>query len=165
MSKKRKIEFYSIVQDIIDNKEFNKLQSEPHHGITTYDHSLRVARWTYKVGKTLHMKNTNKVTRAALLHDFYIDDDLEGNALDKLKSHPKLALENSLKYYKLDKMQQDIIVKHMFPYTLSLPKYKESYLVSTIDKLVSTYEMIRYKASLKLGIYLLFLIEIVRLPE
>ena len=111
------------------------------------------------------MKNMEKTTRAALLHDFYIDEELDGNAFKKLKSHPKMALENSMKYYDLDKMQQDIIVNHMFPCTLSLPKYKESYLVSTIDKVVSTYEMLRFKASLKLGIYILFLIEILRLPE
>ena len=165
MSQKKTKEFYSLVQDIVDNEEFNKLNTELHHGITTYAHSVRVAKWTYKVSKAFKMKNADKTTRAALLHDFYINDDLDGNGYDKLKSHPKLALQNSMKYYDLDNMQQDIIVNHMFPCTHTLPKYKESYLVSTIDKIVSLYEMIRFKASLKLGIYMLFAFEIIKLHE
>jgi len=165
MSKKKTMEFYSIVQDIVNNEEFNKLNNELHHGITAYAHSLRVAKWTYKVSKALRMKNMKKTTRAALLHDFYLGEDLDCNGFQKLREHPKLALQNSMKYYELDNIQQDIIVNHMFPCTLNLPKYKESYLVSTIDKIVSTYEILRFKLSLKLGIYFLFLFEIIRLPE
>jgi len=33
----------------------------------------------------------------------------------------------------------------MFPVTKTLPKYKESYLVSSVDKVVGLYEMLRYK--------------------
>ena len=163
---KCKDEFYSLVQDIIDNEKFNKLTNELHHGISRYDHSMRVAKWTYKIGKKCNMKKLNDTTRAALLHDFYTNEELKGNSgLKNLKVHPNQALNNSMKYFELDKVQQDIIKSHMFPCTLSLPKYKESWLVSGVDKLVGTYEMIRYKISLYLGIYLLFLFEVLTIPR
>ena len=161
-----KEEFNSLVKDIVDNKNFNKLNKELHHGITRYDHSMRVAKWTYKIGKAFKLKKLNETTRAALLHDFYTNDDFQKtNSIKKLAEHPSIALENSLKYYELDDIQQDIIKAHMFPCTKQLPKYKESWLVSGIDKLVGTYEMLRFKVSLYLGIYLLFLFEIIRIPR
>lgn len=164
--KKNNGEFYSIIKDIIANKKFNKLNKELHHGITRYDHSMRVAKWTYKICSLLNKDNVNEVTRAALLHDFYVDTDLKSpKNYQKLGEHPNVALENSEKYFELDDMQADIIKSHMFPCTLVIPKYKESWLVSLIDKTVGTYEMIRFKLSLYIGIYLLFLFEIIRIQK
>lgn len=166
MTKKAKEEFNSLVEDITNNNKFNKLNKELHHGITRYEHSMRVAKWTYKICNTFNIKNKNEVTRAALLHDFYVDKDLVSlHSYEKLGEHPDVALENSLKYFKLDEIQQDIIKSHMFPCTTAIPKYKESWLVSAVDKTVSAYEMLRFKVSLYVGIYLLFLFEIIRLPR
>ena len=162
---KSKDEFYSLVQDIIDNEDFNKLADDLHHGITRYDHLVRVAYYSFLVSKFLKL-NYVETTRAALLHDFYSNEELKGNGgLKKLRVHPNVALNNSLKYFELDNVQKDIIKSHMFPCTLSIPKYKESWLVSGVDKIVSTYEMVRYKISLYLGIYLLFLFEILTIPR
>ncbi len=159
-------EFNSIIDDIINNNKFNKLKKELHHGITRYDHSYRVARWTYSICDFFNMKNKDNAVRAALLHDFYIDKDLEDfNSYEKLGEHPNMALTNSLKYFELDSMQQDIIKNHMFPRTVAIPKCKESWLVSGVDKVVSTYEMLRFKAGLYLGIYLLFVFEVIKLPR
>ena len=161
-----KDDFNSLISDIINNKKFNKLDKELHHGITRYAHSMRVAKWTYMICKLFNMKNKDNTTRAALLHDFYTDKDLEGNSsVKRLGLHPNMALENSIKYYKLDDIQKDIIKTHMFPCNFDIPKYKESWLVSGVDKLVSTYEMLRYKASLYMGIYALFLFEMIKLPR
>ena len=48
------------------------------------------------------MKNNEEATRAALLHDFYINEDLTGNGAQRLGRHPQVALENSLKHYDLN---------------------------------------------------------------
>ena len=40
-------EFYSIINDIITNDEFIKTKYIRHHGITRYNHSLRVAYHTF----------------------------------------------------------------------------------------------------------------------
>lgn len=166
MSNKKKEEFNSIIEDITNNNKFNKLNKELHHGITRYEHSMRVARWTYKICNLLKMKNKEDVTRAALLHDFYINDDLvSDNGASKLGEHPNVALENSKKYFELTDIQADIIKTHMFPCNFDVPAYKESWLVSGIDKAVSTYEMLRFKSPLYAGIYALFLFEIIRMPR
>ncbi len=166
MSNKQKEEFNSLVQDIIENKKFNKLTKELHHGITRYEHSMRVARWTYKVCNLLKMRYKTDITRAALLHDFYINDDLiSENGASKLGEHPSVALKNSKKHFDISEIQADIIKTHMFPCNFDIPKYKESWLVSGVDKAVSTYEMLRFKSSLYMGIYLLFLFEMIKLPR
>ncbi len=159
-------EFNLLIKDIDNNKKFSKLRGELHHGITRYDHSMRVAKWTYKICNLFKMKNKDITTRAALLHDFYINEDLNAvNSVKALNVHPSKALENSKKYFEINSIQEDIIVNHMFPCTKKLPKTKEGLLVSGVDKAVSTYEMLRFKASLYAGIYLLFLFEIIRIPK
>ena len=166
MTKKQQEELNSLVQDIVDNKRFNKLKKELHHGITRYEHSMRVARWTYKVCQLLKMNQKDDVTRAALLHDFYINEDLvSNNGTSKLREHPSVALENSKKYFKVTDIQADIIKTHMFPCNFDIPKYKESWLVSGVDKAVSTYEMLRFKSALYMGIYALFLFEMIGIPR
>ena len=38
----------------------------------------------------------------------------------------------------------DIIVKHMWPLTVTLPKYRESYIVTLADKYCATSEMLKF---------------------
>lgn len=42
-----------------------------------------------------------------------------------------------MKYFTLTPVEEDIILKHMWPLTLKLPRYRESVLVSLADKIVS----------------------------
>ena len=161
MTDREKREFDSIISDIVFNKEFNRLHTELHHGITRYEHSLRVAKYSYLVSKKVKLNNVDKITRAALLHDFYVDEDMiECSEPKKLRIHPKVALDNASKYYELNDMQKDIIRTHMFPVSLKVPKYKESWLVSIVDKVVGTYEMLRFKTPLYASIYILFFMQI-----
>jgi len=158
--------FQNLTYDILSNKKFNKLKYEPHHGITRYEHSLRVAKWTYLICDSLHMQNRNLTTRAALLHDFYLDEELKKySSPEKLKIHPNQALKNSLKYFKLDPISQNIISTHMFPCNSKMPQYKESWLVSGVDKVVGAYEMLKFKGPLYIGIYTLFLFELITLQR
>ena len=162
MSIKKRLDYDNIVKDILDNEEFKKLHLEPHHGISRYDHVLRVSKVSYFIARNLKLNHLEEITRAALLHDFYFDKDLaEYDAYEKLSVHPYKALENSLKYYALSDLECDIIVKHMYPHTKEKPKYFGSYLVSICDKLAATYEMSRFKLALKLSIYLLFVYNVV----
>ena len=47
-----------------------------------------------------------------------------------LVNHPKIALENSIKYFDLNDLEQDIIKAHMFPVGKTVPKYLESWIVN-----------------------------------
>lgn len=162
MSINKKIEYQEVVQDILDNEEFKKLYLEPHHGISRYEHVLRVSKLTFGFCKIFKVKRISEITRAALLHDFYFDKDLEEyDAYEKLSIHPYKALDNALKYYDLSDLEKDIIVKHMYPHTKKRPKYFGSYLVSICDKVAATYEMSRFKLALKFSIYLLFIYNVI----
>lgn len=131
--------FFSIINEIILNEKFLELKKLKHHGITRYNHSLRVAYHTYKITKKLNL-NYKEATRAALLHDFFTDETKNLKSIKKLKIHPEYALNNAKRYYQLTPLEEDIIIKHMYPVTKKMPKYKESWIVDIIDDICSLYE-------------------------
>lgn len=133
-----KEEFNSIIEPYLIN-EFNKLKDINHHGITRYDHSIRVAYYTYLVTKVLHI-NYEEATIAALLHDFFTDEVDNEMSIFKLRRHPKHALNNASKYFYLTDLQKDIISTHMFPVTFTPPKYLESWIVDIVDDISAIYE-------------------------
>ena len=137
-------EYINYVEDILDNKEFNELKKYLHHGGNRYDHCLRVSYHSYKLAKKFKLKE-KEVARAGLLHDFFMVNNQEIGLKRRIKvlfTHPKIALSNAQKYYKLNDMEKNIIVSHMFPIGLTLPKYKESWLIDTVDNAMSIYERI-----------------------
>lgn len=157
MTKKHKQEFDLIVDDIINNETFKELDKEFHHGITRYGHSYRVAKGVYLMTKKLGFSTYKEATRAALMHDFYFNNQLVGNSEPKkLVKHSEVAYANASKYYDLSMRQKNMIESHMFPLSKVMPKYKESICITIVDKVVASYEIPRYKLSTKLGIYLLF---------
>lgn len=165
MSFLQKQEFHEIVKDILNHDDFKKLDLELHHGISRYGHSMRVAKYTYCVAKKLHW-DYESITRAALLHDFFFDIQLEKFGVAKTWcKHPEMALDNAKKYFDVNERQENIIISHMFPSCKVMPKYKESWLVTCVDKFVSFYEMYRFKASLVLGIWAIFLFNMVTLQK
>jgi len=139
-------DFLEIIQPILKIDEFNDTKKRAHHGITRFDHSMNVAYITYIICKNMNL-NYKEATFAALLHDFFNSEVASENGYKRLIDHPKVALKNAEKYFKLTPLQKDIISKHMFPVTFTPPKYKESLLVSLIDKYSSinerTYSSIR----------------------
>ena len=59
-----------------------------------------------------------------------------------LFNHPKIALKNAMNIYELSLLEQNIIESHMFPIGLTLPRYKESWLVNLVDDYFSIYERV-----------------------
>ena len=161
-----KIEFEIICKDILNDDKFKRLSDELHHGITRYDHSIRVAKKTYKVAKFLRFKNYELTTKASLLHDYYLDNEIdEYTSKEKLFIHPNKALENAKDLIEINKISEDIIKNHMFPLTKHIPKTKEGVLVSIVDKLVSLYEMCFFKATLQVSIIMLFIFNIININD
>lgn len=166
MTKTQKEEFEFIIQDITNNNNFRELDNEFHHGISRFGHSYRVAKGVYLLTKSLGFSSYIDATRAALLHDFYFNYQLEDKSeRKKFIEHPNLAILNASKYYDLNKVQKNMIASHMFPTCKELPKYKESICLTLVDKLVAIYEMQRYKLGMKLGIYLLFVLNMITLQK
>ena len=137
-----KKDYIALVQDILENKEFKRLESIVHHGNNRMDHSLRVSYYSYKIGKVFTL-DYRQIARAALLHDFFFEENDKVNRKVKLKTlmkHPEYALENAKKYFELTDMESDIIKTHMFPVIPKVPKYFESWLVDIVDDVVSISE-------------------------
>jgi len=133
-------EYNTIIEDILKNKEFKKISNCKHHKTTRLEHSKRVSMTAYKICKKLNLDYVS-AARGGLLHDFFLNDYANENGYKLIKNHPKIALRNSRKHFKLNKKEENIIVSHMFPLNLKIiPKYKESYIVSFIDKVIGVYE-------------------------
>ena len=135
-------DYLKIVNDILNNNEFKKLKEYKHHGDNRMDHCIRVSYGSYLFSKKLRLK-TKEITRGALLHDFFLINNQEISLAKRIKVliiHPKISLYNSKKYFKISSLEENIILSHMFPLYLILPKHRESWIVNTVDKFVSIYE-------------------------
>ena len=60
------------------------------------------------------------------------------------------AYKNAKSELNLNRVERDIIVKHMFPLTILPPMYLESWIVTFSDKYVSAVETIK-RRSMKVG--------------
>ena len=144
------VKFDVIAKDIIEKDKFKSLKSEPHHGLSRYDHVIRVAKKTYLISKIFRMDYIS-ATRGALLHDYFNDSDYhETKGLKKGSIHPVIALNNARREYFLNPKEENIIVSHMFPLGTVKPNCKESWVVTGVDKSVALYECAKFKLGKKL---------------
>lgn len=162
-------EYLSIINNIMSNKEFTKIENIKHHNTTRLDHSMKVSYYSYKIAKSLKLDYID-VARGGLLHDFYTDKISECKKIkDKIKlfstKHPKDAVNNSKTYFELSEKEIDIIKSHMFPVDYRIPKYAESWIVSSVDKVLSFFDFSKkfgYKFSYIFNLYLLFVLNIIK---
>ena len=143
--KNRREDFFEVVAFILNHPEFQRRKTFKHHGEeTVYDHSLKVAYYSYVLARLLHV-DAETTAIAGLLHDFYttpwMDDPVKHKKIRDLHgfAHPKIAYENTKKYFPqvVDPKVRDVIVKHMFPFTILPPIYIEGWIVTFVDKYVS----------------------------
>ena len=160
MSYMKDKEYKKIVKNILRNSEFKKMYNIEHHGISRWEHLIKISYNSYVIAKKLNM-DYKSVARGALLHDFYLDGDERSKKRKFLDtfSHPKKALNTSLEHFDINEMEQNIIVSHMFPIYFALPRFKESVLVDLVDKCIGSVEIIReyrYKFRYRFNFLLIF---------
>ncbi len=152
-------EFQEYIRELDENEAVQSMKQYIQHGTTTtYEHCLNVSYISYKIAKKLNL-DARSTARAALLHDLFLYDwhkTTEKKPLFKKHgfTHAKTALDNACKYFELNEIEKDIIAKHMWPLTFRhIPKYKESVIVTLVDKRCSTIEtfapLLRSKESKK----------------
>lgn len=148
-------EFYTIVQDLISNETVQKMKFyKQHYDTSTYEHCFYVAYISYKICKKLGL-DYKSAARGAFLHDLFLYDWRKSKKLLNLERshafiHPKIALENASKLFSLTKIEKDIIIKHMWPVTMALPRYPESFIITFVDKYSAIYEsFVFYNSFLK----------------
>ena len=105
-----------------------------------YDHVLRVSYDCYKIGKKLKL-DYKALAIAGLLHDFY--DKPWQDCFEKTKFfekhgfvHAEQARINAKRFFPnlINEKIEDMIKTHMFPLNIRPPKYKESWILTIVDK-------------------------------
>ena len=142
------LEFYYAISDILANKVVMSSDAILHHSKTScYRHMFNVAYYSYKMCKFLKLDYVS-AARGAMLHDLYLYTwhKERGVIMELLKKHPwihpKMALQNATKNFDLNDIEKDIIIKHMWPVTIRVPKYFESFIVGIADKLCCVMEVL-----------------------
>ena len=131
-------DYHKAVRDVIGSDEVLKLKEFSHHRcMTRFQHCLNVSYYSFLMCRKLGLK-AEQAARAGLLHDLY--EDCPKCTRRHLVDHPEKALENALESFRLTKVEQDIIVKHMWPIRRGVPKYPESMVVMLTDKYIALIE-------------------------
>lgn len=140
---------FRITEKIENDKDFNKIiydikindtvlqmkNFRQHYNTSCYDHCLYVSYFTYLICKKFRLDYIS-AARAGMLHDLFLYNWREKINRKGLHAftHPKKALDNASNLFELNDIEKDIILKHMWPVTPALPKYKESYIITLTDK-------------------------------
>ena len=142
-------EFEEIIAPIVSNNTVKRMHNYRQHCNTSwFEHCKNVAYFSYLICKKLNLDYVS-ISRAAMVHDLFLYDWREKKEYINRKglhafTHPKCALDNALKLFDLNDKEQDIILKHMWPLTIKLPKYKESYIITLVDKYCAILESLEY---------------------
>lgn len=123
-----------------------KMQRYIQHGdVTTYDHCLLVAYYSFLWMRKLHIRcSEEELIRGALLHDYYLYDWHKKEKWHRLHGfrHPMFALTNAKQDFHLSKKEREIICKHMWPLTVVPPTCREAWIVNGADTFISLVETI-----------------------
>ncbi len=130
-------EFISIISDILENDTVQQMKKyRQHFKVSCYYHCLLVSYYSYCICKKFNLDYVS-VSRACMLHDLFLYDwRRKTNDRQRLHAfrHSKIALLNATKLFNLNKKEQDIILKHMWPVTIIPPKSIEGLIVTLVDK-------------------------------
>lgn len=151
LSEKTQVEeFNKIVEDLIQNDTVKQMHNfRQHYDTSCFEHCRNVAFYSYLLCKKYQL-DYQSAARAGMLHDLFLYDWRKKQPDRKSFHgfrHPRIALTNSMKLFSLNQKEQDIILKHMWPITIKVPKYKESYIVSFVDKYCAIQESIEHYQS------------------
>ncbi len=143
-------EFISTIADILNNETVKEMKKYRQHCDTNcFEHCITASYLCYKICKK-HNLDYKSCSRAAMIHDLFLYDWRKKSPNRKglhAFTHPKTAYLNASKLFNLNEKEKDIILKHMWPVTLSLPKYKESFVLTFVDKKCALFETFNYMQS------------------
>lgn len=136
------VEYYREVEDILFSPEVLRLgDCQQHFDFSRLEHCINVSYYSFLICRRFGL-NARAAARAGLLHDlFYYDWKGSGLGTKHISEHPRVALENAEALTQLNDMERDAIIKHMWP-MFGIPKYKESFVVTMVDKMCATMEAV-----------------------
>lgn len=137
-------EFIGCIDELLKCENVKELDNFSQHLNTSrLQHSINVAYYSYLICK--HLKfDYRSAARAGLLHDLYLyNRHIQKHEQSHTIYHPKEALKNAKEIAELNKIEEDAILKHMWPLCKGMPKYKETVVVTFADKYCATAEFIK----------------------
>ena len=108
-------EFYLHIQPLLESEQVQDLENYIQHNCySRLNHSLDVAYYSFFIAKLLGW-DRGSAARGGLLHDLYLYDRSEDEDAGKghMRNHPKIALDNARKVCDLNKVEENIIRRHM----------------------------------------------------
>ena len=133
-------EYAAVVAPLLEHDDVRGMDGFRHHDRTALTHSLAVSTRAWALARRLGL-DAASVARGALLHDFFLYDWCDGLNPHHPTGHARVALANARARFELNPVEEDIIVSHMWPVGRPFYSYRESALVSIVDKYVSTREV------------------------
>ena len=138
---KKDQEYLKIVKNILDSPEFLKRKEFMHHyNESVYAHVLKVSYDCYRIGKKFKL-DYKALAIAGLLHDFYPHPwQVKKRSTPFFKKHGFVhaheARVNAEKFFPelMNEKIASMIETHMFPLNICLPKSKEAWLLTLVDK-------------------------------
>ncbi len=177
MTKRVNSEFDYLISDILKNENFLETKKDLHHGTSKYEHSLRVAKLSYKLSK-IFKADIRATTRAGLLHDFFFGTRKEKPENSYLR-HPVTASNNAKRYFNVSDLEAEAIKTHMFHHVLIKklfpfvnrneqvsikefkPKSKEGWIICASDLIISIVECERFQFCYVANVTLLLIFNII----
>lgn len=134
------------IRELKQDSRFIKTIDFIQHGNTSvYEHSVKVAVLSCYIASKLKMKvDYISLIRGALLHDYFLYDWHNRKEHEGWHGfrHPRKAWKNAKEDFELNRIEEDIILKHMFPLVPFFPRYRESWIICIADKISAIYETI-----------------------
>lgn len=142
--------FDGALRELIQSPKVARMAEYTQHGDTScLLHCVAVAVYSQRLGRALGLRlREEALARGALLHDYFLYDWHHSGrpGLVHAFGHPYFALENARRDFALSAVEENIIVRHMFPMVPIPPRYKEGWLVTAVDKALSVYETFKKNA-------------------
>lgn len=131
------VEFQAIVGELISNNTVQQMKNfRQHYETSCFDHCYMAAYYCYLICKRYKL-DYKSAARAAMLHDLFLYDwrvRQPGRKGLHAFTHGKVACNNACKIFDLNEKEKDIIIKHMWPVTIELPRSIEGIILTFVDK-------------------------------
>ena len=138
-------EYPDCISDLMRNEKVRSMKNYVQHGrVSCLDHCLCVSYVSYRICRKWSL-DSRSAARGALLHDFFLYDWHTENPYGYFHAfrHPRSALRNADRYFALNPLEREIILKHMWPLTLPPPRHPEALIVSLADKYCALMETVK----------------------
>jgi uncharacterized membrane protein len=140
--------FFLSIEDLLANKAVQSMSNYRHHHLSTLEHAMVISQASWYLAGAFGL-DKDACARGSLLHDFSLYDWRDKKHTHHATMHAGIALKNANQYFNLEDKEKDIILTHMWPLSDSFFKYRESLLVSLVDKIGSTKDIFSMISEIK----------------